>query len=303
SMFYFVAGDLGEKVAQNFAGEVHELIREHAGAHRRLGVDKIMIHGLRALDAEGFEVIDGEAVAEHARSIKGEDEIRAMRCAHHACDQAVLAMEKAAQPGMSENEIWAILHAENIKRGGEWIETRLLATGPRTNPWFQECGPRILQDNEILAFDTDLVGAYGICVDISRSWWIGERPARDDMIRAMVHAHDHIMTNMALLQPGRPFHELTHQGHVLDAIYQKQKYSVMMHGVGLCDEWPSICYPDHWHEDAFPYQVEAGMVFCVEALVSPEGGDFSIKLEDQVLITDDGFENLTRYPFDPALLR
>ncbi|MEM7073349.1 MAG: aminopeptidase P family protein, partial [Pseudomonadota bacterium] len=47
SMFYFVAGDLGEKVAQNFAGEVHELIREHAGAHRRLGVDKIMIHGLR----------------------------------------------------------------------------------------------------------------------------------------------------------------------------------------------------------------------------------------------------------------
>ena len=44
------------------------------------------------------------------------------------------------------------------------------------------------------------------------------------------------------------------------------------------------------------------MVLCVEALVSPEGGDFSIKLEDQVLITEDGFENLTRYPFDPALM-
>ena len=44
------------------------------------------------------------------------------------------------------------------------------------------------------------------------------------------------------------------------------------------------------------------MVLCVEALVSPEGGDFSIKLEDQVLITEDGYENLTRYPFDPALM-
>jgi Xaa-Pro aminopeptidase len=43
------------------------------------------------------------------------------------------------------------------------------------------------------------------------------------------------------------------------------------------------------------------MVLCVEALVSPEGGDFSIKLEDQVLITDTGYENLTRYPFDAAL--
>ena len=44
------------------------------------------------------------------------------------------------------------------------------------------------------------------------------------------------------------------------------------------------------------------MVLCVEALVSPEGGDFSIKLEDQVLITPEGFENLSAYPFDPRLM-
>ena len=44
------------------------------------------------------------------------------------------------------------------------------------------------------------------------------------------------------------------------------------------------------------------MVLCVEALVGAEGGDFSIKLEDQVLITETGFENLTTYPFDPALM-
>ena len=44
------------------------------------------------------------------------------------------------------------------------------------------------------------------------------------------------------------------------------------------------------------------MALCVEALVSPEDGDFSIKLEDQVLITEDGFENLTSYPFDRALM-
>ena len=44
------------------------------------------------------------------------------------------------------------------------------------------------------------------------------------------------------------------------------------------------------------------MVLCVEALISPEGGDFSIKLEDQVLITDNGYENLTRYRFDERLM-
>jgi len=43
------------------------------------------------------------------------------------------------------------------------------------------------------------------------------------------------------------------------------------------------------------------MVLCVEASVGEVGGDFSIKLEDQVLITEDGYENPTTYPFDPIL--
>jgi Xaa-Pro aminopeptidase len=75
-----------------------------------------------------------------------------------------------------------------------------------------------------------------------------------------------------------------------------------MHGVGLCDEWPYVPYPDSYVPGAFEHVLEAGMVLCVEALVSPEGGDFSIKLEEQVLITETGHENLTKYPFDAALM-
>jgi len=300
--FYFDRGDRAGDVARAFAAEVSDLIAAHGGGNKRLAVDKIMVHGLRALEAQGFDVMEGEEVTEKTRSIKGVDEIAAMRCAHHACEQAVAAMQAAAAPGLSEDDIWAVLHAENIRRGGEWIETRLLATGPRTNPWFQECGPRILRNNEILAFDTDLIGSYGICIDISRTWWIGDADPRPDMIAAMRHAHEHIQTNMALLKPGVSFRDLTHKGHHLAPQYQRQKYGCKMHGVGLCDEWPLIVYPDAWVPGAFDYHLEPGMVLCVEALVSPAGGDFSIKLEDQVLITEDGYENLTTYPFDPRLM-
>ena len=59
---------------------------------------------------------------------------------------------------------------------------------------------------------------------------------------------------------------------------------------------------DGYTEGAFDAVLEPGNMLCVEALVSPEGGDFSIKLEDQVLITETGCENLTAYPFDPALI-
>lgn len=307
SMFYFSNGDKDLQAASDFADQVCDLMRDHAGTNTRLAVDKIMVSGLRALEARGLVVMEGEEVTEHARSIKGPDEILAMRCANHACETSVKAMEDFARAHagngtVSEDDIWAVLHAENIKRGGEWIETRLLSSGPRTNPWFQECGPRITQPNEILAFDTDLIGSYGICIDISRTWWIGDEKPRTDMIDAMKHAVEHIETNMQMLRPGVNIQDLSRNSHVLHAKYQDLKYGCLMHGVGLCDEWPLVAYPDKMVEGAFDHDLQAGMVICVEALVGEVGGDFSIKLEDQVLITQDGFENLTTYPWDAALM-
>ncbi len=306
SFFYNVCGEGTAADAAGFVGQVSEVMAAHAGTNRRLAVDKIMIHGLRALERAGFEVLEGEEVTERTRAIKGPDEILAMRCAHHACEAAIAEMEAAARAGiprggMSEDDVWAELHKGNIRRGGEWIETRLLASGPRTNPWFQECGPRIIGNNEIVAFDTDLVGAYGICIDISRTWWVGDARPGNAMVSAMHHAMDHIAINRAMLKPGVSIRELTHGGHQLAPEYWKQKYSCKMHGVGLCDEWPFVPYPDAWVDGAFDVALEPGMVLCVEALVSPEGGDFSIKLEDQVLITETGHETLTTYPFDPRL--
>jgi len=306
-LFYFDRGDKLDQAADVFSNEVRILLEEHSPGNRRLAVDKIMLHGLRALEAQGLEIMEGEEVTEKARSVKGPDEIRAMRCAAHACETSVSAMERFAREVVplgqtSEDDIWAVLHAENIRRGGEWIETRLLTSGPRTNPWFQECGPRIVQMNEIVAFDTDLIGSYGICVDISRTWWIGDRKPSNAMVYAMRHAHEHITTNMEMLKPGVMIPELTANAHMLDDKFQAQKYGCLMHGVGLCDEWPLVAYPDGEVPGAFDYPLEPGMVLCVEALVGEEGGDFSIKLEDQVLITEDGYENLTRYPFDPALM-
>ncbi|MEO0389351.1 MAG: dimethylsulfonioproprionate lyase DddP [Pseudomonadota bacterium] len=305
--FYFDRGDKIAPAADKFSKDVRDLIVEHGGGNMRLAVDKVMLHGLRALEAHGFEVMEGEEVTEKSRAVKGPDEIKAMRCASHACEVAVNAMEDFARANVGdgqtcEDDVWAVLHAENIRRGGEWIETRLLASGPRTNPWFQECGPRVCQNNEILAFDTDLVGSYGICVDISRTWWIGDRKPRPDMIEAMKCGVEHIQTNMEMIKPGLNIEDWIANSHRLPDKYQVRKYGCLAHGVGLCDEWPLVAYPDKMVPGAFDYELEPGMTLCVEALIAEDGGDFSIKLEDQVLVTEDGFENLTKYPWDPALM-
>ena len=300
--YYFGAGDRTRAQAEAFAGEVSDLLAEHAGANRRLGVDKIMTHGLRALEARGIVVEEGEEATERARAVKGPDEVAAMRCAVHAGERAVAAMHEALRAGITEDDLWSVLHAESIRRGGEWIETRLLASGPRTNPWFQECGPRVIRPDEVVAFDTDLVGCYGLCVDISRTWWTGPGRPRPDHGRAMRHALEHIQAHVAMIEPGMPMARLTHEGHRLAPEYRAQRYGCIAHGVGLCDEWPCILYPEDYREGAFDHTIEPGMILCVEALVGEIGGDFSIKLEEQVLVTEDGVEPLSAYPFDEALL-
>ncbi len=302
SMFYFTGGDKVENDAESFSKQVDDLMHEHAKGNRRIAVDKIMVAGLKALERLGLEVMEGEELTEKARVIKSAEEIKAMRCAVNSCEAAVRIMEDAAKPGMSEDDVWAVLHAENIRRGGEWIETRLLASGPRTFPWFQECGPRIIQNNEILAFDTDLIGVYGLCVDISRTWFVGDEQPTPKMKEYYKLAHEHIMTNMELLKPGVSFNELTYGGHQLPEEVVPGQYSCRFHGVGMCDEWPMISYKEQFVEGAFDYVLEPGMMLCVEALVGSKEAGFSIKLEDQVLITDDGYENLTTYPFDQKFL-
>ena len=57
-----------------------------------------------------------------------------------------------------------------------------------------------------------------------------------------------------------------------------------------------------WREGAFDYVLEPGMVMTAEVYIGAVGGHEGVKLEDQVIITEDGFENMTSYPFDDRLL-
>ena len=94
---------------------------------------------------------------ELARAVKGPDEIRAMRCAVHACEASMAEMRDALQPGMSERDVWSVLHAGNIRRAGEWIETQILASSPRTNPWMQEASSRIIQSGEGIKLENQIL--------------------------------------------------------------------------------------------------------------------------------------------------
>ena len=211
-------------------------------------------------------------------------------------------MERALKPGITENDLWAVLHAENIRRGGEWIETRLLASGPRTNPWFQESSARVIEDGDLVSFDTDLIGPYGFCCDISRTWLAGDGMPTNEQRDIYQIAVDQMRHNMTIPAPGVTFREMSFGSKELPEDCMPTRYGVLYHGVGLCDEYPSIRYGCDFEGHGYDGELEAGMAICVESYVGRHGGGEGVKLEDQGIVTDDGFEVLSAYPYDERLM-
>jgi Xaa-Pro dipeptidase len=278
-------------------------VRAHGGGNRRLALDKADRDGIAALAAEGLSLHDGQEVMELARAIKSADEIRAMRCALATCEAAMAAMQAALRPGMSEQELWARLHAENVRRGGEWIETRLLSSGPRTNPWFQECSSRMIDAGDLVAFDTDLIGPYGYCADISRTWLCGRDRASAAQIDLYCLAQEQIAHNLALIRPGLGLREFSERAFRLPERYRANRYSTIAHGVGLCDEYPAVYYPEDHAETGYDGVLEAGMTICLESYVGAAGGPDGVKLEQQLLVTQTGAELLSAYPLEQETFR
>jgi Xaa-Pro dipeptidase len=299
--YFFKSGPRVAEHAAGWAAEIADLISAHGGGNRRLAIDNADCHGIAALQALGVSVHDGQEVMELARALKSKDELKAMRCALATCEAAMRVMQSHLAPGATEQALWAHLHHENIARGGEWIETRLLASGPRTNPWFQECGSRAIEAGDLVAFDTDLIGPYGYCADISRTWLCGEGQGSEAQRELYRVAREQIAHNLLQINAGVSFREFSERAFVLPERYRTNRYSTVVHGVGLCDEYPAIYYPEDAAESGYDGILEANMTICLESYVGEAGGPDGVKLEEQVLVTDTGAELLSSYPFEDSL--
>ncbi len=297
--FYFTAGDKIEQRAKKWAQEVASIVKKHGGNNKRLAIDNCNPEGAYYLKEEGITIVNGQSLMEQARYIKSAEELKIIDWTMCVCNKGMDKIYANSLAGKSENEIWAELHYENIRHGGEWIETRLLSSGPRTNPWMQECNDRIVQNGDILSFDTDLIGPYGYCADISRSWTIGHTKPTDSQKELYKAAYEHIHYNMSVLKAGMTFREFIEKSWIIPEKYNKRRYSVLAHGVGLCDEYPSIGFIDELKDSPCNDDIfEENATICIESYIGEEGGKEGVKLEIQVLVEKNGCRRLDTYPFN-----
>ena len=298
---YFTAGDKSKERAKIWASEIVDIVTEYGKGNKRLALDHCAPEGIHELQSLGLELSNGEEIMELARLIKSDDELVAMRRSIFACERSIELMRHYFKPGVSEQELWSRFQMEAVSRGAEWIETRLLASGPRANPWYQECSSRPMKSGELMGFDTDLVGSYGYCTDMSRTWLCGDEKPSSEQKDIYTKAFDQIQINMQSLKPGLTFKELTLNAKEYPR-NEFRHYSVLYHGVGMCDEFPAIPFSWELNENSFDGVLKPKMVLCVESYIGRRDGGPGVKLEEQVLITENGYELLTSYPFESDLL-
>jgi Xaa-Pro aminopeptidase len=298
---FAAAGPRVDDQARGWAAEIGDLVRRYGGGNRRVGVERVNYAAAAALASQDFVISDAQEPVERARAIKLPEEIVCIRRSLAAVERGVADMRAALRPGMSENALWALLHQSIIEQDGDYIETRLLSSGPRTLPWFQETGRRRIEDSDLVALDTDVVGRYGYYADFSRTFFCGAgRPsgAQRTLYRL---AFEQIQANIALLRPGMTFRELSERAWPIPEAYVDNRYFVLAHGVGMTGEYPYILHRQDF-EAGYDGVIEPGMTLCVESYIGASGGSEGVKLEEQILVTEQGVEPLSCFPYDEPLL-
>jgi Xaa-Pro dipeptidase len=295
---YAIVGPNADAIAARMAAEIAAVVREHGGGNTRLAVDRLDVPLAHALTNAGLTLVDGKGLLERARAVKSHEEIRALKASLRTCEAAMADMRAALQPGMTEQQALALLIKGSVERGGEYPETRLMTSGPRTNPWFQETGDRIMEAGDFLSFDTDLIGPMGFYNDISRTWRVGGGTPSDGQRRLYDLSRRQIDHNMALLRPGLGFLEFADTAFQLPDDCIENRYADVGHGCGLGVEYPFLMYREDAAAGAYDGVFEADMVICLESYVGATGGPEGVKLEQPVWITADGPVLLSDAPLE-----
>ncbi|MEM7547515.1 MAG: Xaa-Pro peptidase family protein [Pseudomonadota bacterium] len=286
-----------------WAKEMADLIVELVGPGATVGLERLNAGTAIALQKQGLRIVDAQQPVEMARAVKSAEEMKCIKASLRATEAGVAEMRAAIRPGMTEAELWSVLHQAVIARNADYCETRLLNAGQRSNPWFQETSSNVIGENELIALDTDVVGCHGYYSDFSRTFHSGpDKPtaAQGDLYKVACEQVEH---NMGILHAGMTFRDYADQAWNIPEKYYENRYYLSAHGCGMTGEYPYLYHAGDFPKAGYDGEIVAGMTLCVESYIGEAGGTEGVKLDQQVLVTEHGVELLSHSPFEEDLMR
>jgi Xaa-Pro aminopeptidase len=266
-----------------------------------LGVDVVELPVLRALEAEGITVVDGQALMQEVRKIKTGDEIVLLNTACTMVDAAYDALYRAMRPGFRENDCVALVNKVLYELGSEHVEGVNAISGERCSPHPHVFTDRMLRPGDPAYFD--ILHAYnGYRTCYYRTFAVGS--ASRALIDAYARCRDVLDRAIAMIRPGvstadvvATFPRAEEFGFADEEAAFALQYG---HGVGL-SIWEKPIFSRLVSFD-YPETIEEGMVFALETFWPSSDGWSAARIEEQLVVTGDGCEVITRFPAEELLV-
>lgn len=294
----------GYDKAREWAASIKDVMAELGCASEPLALDKLDAYGFLALQEQGIELRDSSPATVDAREVKTPEEVELLIHNGAIADAVLGDFEAAIRPGIREYELMAVANESLFRHHGEFMFTRLIASGTNTNPWMSEAHDKIVQPGDLVGFDTDANGYEGYVFDVSRTFLCGDE-ATEGQKEAYRIAYDCVNGQRETMKVGMTFEEYANAAPELPDAYKAGRYGGMAHQAGLEDEGPGVAYPDDERppkRTQYNRVLKENMVWCLECYAGKDGAPYGVKLEDEVLLTKDGAVPLNTYPFEAKLL-
>jgi len=286
----FAWGDeSGPQEAMRQASKALPGVRTLAVEHLRM---RVLEHDLISRFVPDARLVKGETVLDPLRMRKDASEIASLRRANEVSEAALEEVVSSLSPGITEREICGRLTSAMLEGGGETVPLEpLVQSGSRSALPHGRTGERRVEAGEILLIDfgTTVNGYYS---DITRTFVVGQEP--DDRLREVYTAVQAANeAGRVAVQPGTTCQDVDRVTRqvLVDAGFGEYFIHRTGHGLGLdIHEEPSIV-------EGNDMPLEEGMVFTIEPGVYLEGWG-GIRIEDNVVVTEDGCESLTTFSRD-----
>jgi Xaa-Pro dipeptidase len=260
-----------------------------------VGVDFAEISVLFELQRQGVDVRDGQQVMLDARQLKSADEIALLSTAAAMVDGVYQEITDALRPGVRENEIVALANKRLYEMGSDDVESINAVSGERCNPHPHNFSDRMIRPGEQAFFDImHSFNGYRTCYYRTFSVGRSTQAQRD----AYARASEWMQAALNAIKPGVSTDAVARLWPTAQDIGlpdEKTAFGLQFgHGLGLAlHERPIISRLSSL--DA-PMEICKGMVFAVETYCPATDGVSAARLEEEVVVVDDGVEIITRFP-------
>ncbi len=266
-----------------------------------LGVDVVEVPVLRALEAVGITVVDGQALLQDVRMIKTEDEITLLNTACAMVDAAYEELFSALRPGFQENDCVALVSKVLYELGSEHVEGVNAISGERCSPHPHVFTDRMLRPGDPAYFD--ILHAYnGYRTCYYRTFAVGS--ASRALVDAYKRCRDILDHAISLIRPGVTTADVVAvwpKAEEFGFADEEDAFALQFgHGVGL-SIWEKPIFSRLVSFD-YPTEIQEGMVFALETFWPASDGWSAARIEEQLVVTKDGCEVITRFPAEELLV-